>query len=90
MPVPRILVASLVLCLAIAYIGGNAQTLPADAATTASSSGFLFSVNVLLDESTSPVVLGIRDGQTVAQVGSGVFCRRGEAVLQALAIALRS
>lgn len=60
----------------MAYIGGNAQTLSEDAATMASS-GFLYSVDVLLDESTDPVVLGIRDGQTVAQVGLRDFPREG-------------
>lgn len=67
MSLPRVLVASLVYCLAIGYIGGNAQTSSSDAATTAPS-GFLYSVDVVLDDSESPVTLGIRDGQTVAQV----------------------
>lgn len=43
---------------------GHAQALP----PTASSSSFLFSVDVLLDEANAPVPLGIRDGQTVMQV----------------------
>ncbi len=67
MSLPRMIVASLVYCLTIASIGGNAQTSLSDAAAMAPS-GFLYSVDVLLDDSESPVVLGIRDGQTVAQV----------------------
>lgn len=68
MSVSRILMASLVSYLAMAHIGGDAQTLSADAAMAATS-GFLYSVNIVLDESPSPAVLGIRDGQTAAQVG---------------------
>lgn len=56
--------ASLLSYLAIASTGGNAQLLPPDDA----SSQLVFSVDVLLDESADPVPLGIRDGQTVAQV----------------------
>eukprot|EP00752_Nemacystus_decipiens_P012023 g10658.t1 len=37
------------------------------------TSGFLYSVDIVLDDSTSPVVLGIRDGQTAAQAALG-FC----------------
>eukprot|EP00903_Cladosiphon_okamuranus_P007708 g7470.t1 len=69
MSVSRILKASLVSCLAIAHIGGgDAQTLSSeeDAATT-KSAGFVYAVNIVLDEATSPLVLGIRDGQTAAQ-----------------------
>lgn len=67
----RILKAILVSCLAIAQIGGNAYTLSSgeDADATMTSSGFLYSVNIMLDEATSPLVLGIRNGQTAAQVG---------------------
>lgn len=46
---------------------GHAQALP-PAAAAAASLPFLFSVDVLLDEADAPVLLGIRDGQTVAQV----------------------
>lgn len=67
MSLPRILVVSLVFYLAIAYIGANAQTSLSEAAAVAPS-GFLYSVDVVLDDSESPVVLGIHDGQTVAQV----------------------
>ena len=73
MSVARILLASLVTCLAIAHIGRNAQSLSADAAMMATSGLFLYSVNIVLDDSTSPVVLGIRDGQTAAQVSLGSF-----------------
>lgn len=76
----RILFASLVSYLAIAFTGGNAQISSEDAATTASSV-FLYSVDILLDESKSPVVLGIRDGQTVAQVGLTGFCGEGRSCL---------
>ncbi|CBN75632.1 hypothetical protein Esi_0151_0023 [Ectocarpus siliculosus] len=72
----RVLVASLVSCLTITYIiGGNSQTWPSDAAaaTAIASSDFLFSVDVVLDESAVAVPLGIRDGQTVAEAALG-FC----------------
>lgn len=86
MSVSRILVAGLASFLAIAHIGGNAQTLSPDAATM-TSSGFLFSVDVFLDESaTSPVVLGIRDGQTVTQVGFRGFLREGRSWLVRLVV----
>ncbi|CAM9951076.1 unnamed protein product [Ectocarpus sp. 6 AP-2014] len=72
----RVLAASLVSCLTITYIiGGNSQTWPSDAAaaTAIASSDFLFSVDVVLDESAVAVPLGIRDGQTVAEAALG-FC----------------
>ncbi|CAM9972726.1 unnamed protein product, partial [Ectocarpus sp. 4 AP-2014] len=71
----RVLVASLVSCLTITYIiGGNSQTWPSDAAATAiASPDFLFSVDVVLDESAAAVPLGIRNGQTVAEAALG-FC----------------
>ncbi|CAN0341779.1 unnamed protein product, partial [Ectocarpus sp. 8 AP-2014] len=72
----RLLVASLVSCLTITYIiGGNSETWPSDTAavTAIASSDFLFSVDVVLDESAAAVPLGIRDGQTVAEAALG-FC----------------
>lgn len=79
--------ASLVSCLVIAHIGGNAQSLSADAATVASSR-FLYSVDIFLDESTSPVVLGIRDGQTIAQVGLRDFPREGRSCVVGVVVAI--
>lgn len=64
------LVVSLVLYLAIVFVGGHAQALSSSDAAAIASSNFLFSVDVLLDDSASPVLLGIRDGQTVTQVHS--------------------
>lgn len=70
MSASRILKASFVACVTIAQFGGNAQTLSSgEDAATMTSPGFLYSVNIVLDEATSPVVLGIHDGQTAAQVG---------------------
>lgn len=66
MAMTRVLVATLFAYLAIASISGNAQPLPPPDDTGLTS--YVFSVEVLLDESADPVLLGIRDGQTVAQV----------------------
>lgn len=69
MSVARKLAASLASYLAIVCIGGQAQTLlPSLDPAATTSSKFLFSVDVVLDDSASPVLLGVRHGQTVAQV----------------------
>lgn len=66
MRLARSLGVSLVSYLATTSIGGHAQTSPPDA--QAPPSPFLFSIDLLLDEGADPVKLGIRNGQTVAQV----------------------
>eukprot|EP00904_Undaria_pinnatifida_P001646 jgi/Undpi1/11482/HiC_scaffold_30.g13779.m1 len=71
MAMTRVLVAALFAYLAIASISGNAQPLPPPGDTGLTS--YVFSVEVLLDESADPVLLGIRDGQTVAQAAER-FC----------------
>lgn len=63
----RTIVASLVLYLAFARVDGSAEPLRSDDASIAPSE-FLFAVDIWLDESAPAVPLGIRDGQTVAQV----------------------
>ncbi|CAM9577351.1 unnamed protein product [Scytosiphon promiscuus] len=71
MSATRMIAATLISYLTIAYVGGNAQTLhPGDP----SERQILFSVDVLVDESASPVPLGIREGQTAVQAAAD-FCR---------------
>lgn len=81
----RTIVTTSLSYLAIACLDGSAQPLAPLPGEAYRASGFgnsdnetdaqwpfryLFAVNVLLDEATSPLRLGIRDGQSVAQVKS--------------------
>lgn len=57
----------LLLSFGIGHIGGQR-------AEQYSHEGFLFSVEVSLSETNAPAILGIREGQTVAEVRlNGVF-----------------